>query len=317
MPITLTYSPLITQTPTLSVPDGDSATHCVHYSSFFIHHSSLSYTFSAKEKDSETGLSYFGSRYYSSDLSIWLSVDPMSDKYASLSPYVYCANNPVKLVDPNGEEIDWVERTIYGRKEIYYDRDVKSQSDVDRIYGSNSGVRHLTDGTKVGNGQYTVYNDNKANKYGVVKDANGNIVRNHKNIIYGRGFVLFAGVTDESLDPKTLHNNLMKTSYTGGNNPKSYNNEDNFEYKSRNLSEYFSMTHDQQYAAVGAEGLKGVFGTTDNWKADLQLAFSNAVTVPINPNPIDRARSMATAGLFAPIGLTKAAIRGVKKLFSR
>jgi len=47
----------------------------------------------------------FGSRYYSSDLSIWLSVDPMSDKYPSLSPYVYCADNPVKLVDPNGEEI--------------------------------------------------------------------------------------------------------------------------------------------------------------------------------------------------------------------
>ena len=68
-------------------------------------YSSLSYTFSAKEKDAETGLSYFGSRYYSSDLSLWLSVDPMSDKYPSLSPYVYCADNPVKLVDPNGEEI--------------------------------------------------------------------------------------------------------------------------------------------------------------------------------------------------------------------
>ena len=63
------------------------------------------YTFSAKERDAETGLSYFGARYYSSDLSIWLSVDPMSGKYPSLSPYVYCANNPVKLVDPNGEEI--------------------------------------------------------------------------------------------------------------------------------------------------------------------------------------------------------------------
>ena len=63
------------------------------------------FTFSAKERDSETGLSYFGSRYYSSDLSIWLSVDPMAAKYASLSPYVYCANNPVKLVDPNGEDI--------------------------------------------------------------------------------------------------------------------------------------------------------------------------------------------------------------------
>ncbi len=64
---------------------------------------SLIYSFSAKERDAETGLSYFGARYYSSDLSIWLSVDPMSGKYPSLSPYVYCADNPVRCVDPNGE----------------------------------------------------------------------------------------------------------------------------------------------------------------------------------------------------------------------
>ena len=60
------------------------------------------HTFSAKEKDTETGFSYFGSRYYSSDLSIWLSVDPMSDKYPSTSPYVYCRNNPIILIDPDG-----------------------------------------------------------------------------------------------------------------------------------------------------------------------------------------------------------------------
>ena len=46
-------------------------------------------------------------RHYNSDLSIWLSVDPMSDKYPSMSPYTYCANNPVRLVDPDGRE--WVD----------------------------------------------------------------------------------------------------------------------------------------------------------------------------------------------------------------
>ena len=63
------------------------------------------YTFSGKERDSETGYSYFGARYYHPDLSIWLSVDPMSDKYPNLTPHNYCANNPVKLIDPNGMEI--------------------------------------------------------------------------------------------------------------------------------------------------------------------------------------------------------------------
>ena len=44
--------------------------------------------------------------YYNSDLSLWLSVDPLSDKYPSLSPYNYCVWNPLKIVDPNGTELD-------------------------------------------------------------------------------------------------------------------------------------------------------------------------------------------------------------------
>jgi len=61
------------------------------------------YTFSGKEKDAETGYSYFGQRFYDSQLSLWLSVDPMSDKYPSLSPYTYCANNPIRIIDPSGD----------------------------------------------------------------------------------------------------------------------------------------------------------------------------------------------------------------------
>lgn len=65
-----------------------------------------SFTFTGKERDEETGYSYFGARYYDSDLSgLFLSVDPMSNKYPSISPYAYCVWNPVKLVDPDGNEI--------------------------------------------------------------------------------------------------------------------------------------------------------------------------------------------------------------------
>ena len=63
------------------------------------------YKFNGKEKDDETGYSYYGARYYTDRLSIWLSVDPLADKYPHLSPYAYCADNPVMLVDPDGR--DW------------------------------------------------------------------------------------------------------------------------------------------------------------------------------------------------------------------
>ncbi len=63
------------------------------------------FRFTGKERDAETGYDYFGARYYSSSLGIWLSVDPMSDKYPSLSPYVYCADNPMRIADKEGMEL--------------------------------------------------------------------------------------------------------------------------------------------------------------------------------------------------------------------
>ncbi len=58
-------------------------------------------SFTGKEKDEETGYGYFGARYMDHDLmTLWLSVDPMAEKYPSISPYAYCAWNPVHLDPP-------------------------------------------------------------------------------------------------------------------------------------------------------------------------------------------------------------------------
>jgi RHS repeat-associated protein len=64
------------------------------------------YKFNGKEKDQETGYNNYGARYYYDWASIWLSVDPMSDKYPHVTNYIYCSNNPVMVVDPNGED-EW------------------------------------------------------------------------------------------------------------------------------------------------------------------------------------------------------------------
>ena len=49
--------------------------------------------------------SSLSAQYYNSDLSIWISVDPLVDKYPNLSPYTYCANNPVRIFDEDGRDI--------------------------------------------------------------------------------------------------------------------------------------------------------------------------------------------------------------------
>ncbi len=55
-----------------------------------------------KELDEETGLYYYGARYYDPKISLWLSVDPLAEKYPGMSPYVYTYANPLKFEDPTG-----------------------------------------------------------------------------------------------------------------------------------------------------------------------------------------------------------------------
>ena len=47
----------------------------------------------------------YGARDYYSAIGRFTVVDPFAEKYAHISPYTYCANNPIKYVDPDGREI--------------------------------------------------------------------------------------------------------------------------------------------------------------------------------------------------------------------
>ena len=59
------------------------------------------YRYHGKERDAETGLYYFGARYYVPWLGRWISPDPAGAD-ADLNLYVYVKNNPVTLSDPSG-----------------------------------------------------------------------------------------------------------------------------------------------------------------------------------------------------------------------
>lgn len=64
----------------------------------------MPYLFNGKELDYETGLYYYGARYYDPKTALWLNTDPLAEKYPNVSPYTYTLNNPIKYIDPDGRE---------------------------------------------------------------------------------------------------------------------------------------------------------------------------------------------------------------------
>ena len=64
------------------------------------------YKYNGKEFDNKKGLNWYdyGARHYDAALGRFTTNDPLAEKYYSMSPYTYCADNPVKFIDPNGME---------------------------------------------------------------------------------------------------------------------------------------------------------------------------------------------------------------------
>ena len=99
-----------------------------------------------EDQTPDFGTSYtdFGARQYSPAIRRWMTPDPMSEKYYGMSPYVFCADNPVNFVDPDGEA--W---------ETFWD-----------LASLGAGVKSLTENIKAGN-----VGDAILDGIGVVADA--------------------------------------------------------------------------------------------------------------------------------------------------
>jgi RHS repeat-associated protein len=76
------------------------------------------YKYVGKERDEETGLYYYGARYYAAWLCRFVSVDSLQHKYPHYTPYQYAGNKPVSYID-----LDGLEETEAANKlpKLYYD----------------------------------------------------------------------------------------------------------------------------------------------------------------------------------------------------
>ena len=72
--------------------------------------SNQAYKYNGKELDRMHGLDWYdhGARNYDAALPVWTTMDPLAEEYYDLSPYTYCAGNPIACRDENGEWINFV-----------------------------------------------------------------------------------------------------------------------------------------------------------------------------------------------------------------
>ena len=104
------------------------------------------YMFGGKELVSMHGLNEydFTGRWQYSIIPSFTSMDPLCEKYYSVSPYVYCLNNPLKYVDPDGKQVIPVPAPVPIPLPIYYPpHQTSTISDQDIIRAVNSGVEGI------------------------------------------------------------------------------------------------------------------------------------------------------------------------------
>mgnify|MGYP001045950949 CR=1 FL=1 len=143
------------------------------------------YLFNAKEFDEETGMYYYGARYYDPRLALWISTDPLQGMKPNMSSYSFSSNNPVNYIDPDGRADFMDENKVIGND------------------GKNDGKLFVlkTDKTEFSNNNYSVPASglskqarNSAKKF--VKDNSGNSEAFDNNSSIYDNFVEIQGSSD-------------------------------------------------------------------------------------------------------------------------
>ena len=172
------------------------------------------YLFNAKEFDEETGLYYYGARYYDPRLSLWVSVDPISNYDPSNSEnyldgehnngiynpynlfcYGYCYQNPIRLTDPNGKQVDFIDFVPFvgSGRDVY--RGIRDGNLVTFFVGAGGvvldavtfGSGSFVKGAIKGGGKILLEGGSKSKKTSELS----NFENEMSNRAWGCGFILF------------------------------------------------------------------------------------------------------------------------------
>jgi RHS repeat-associated protein len=135
------------------------------------------YKFGGKELDAMHGLNWadFDSRYYDGIVPRFTTPDPLAEKHYSISPYAYCANNPVNAIDPTGE--DYI---------IYIDLETKRITVTATYYAATQDLKSAEKAAEDWNNQSDqfFYKTRNGNKFKVNFDITVSEVKTDANLSF-------------------------------------------------------------------------------------------------------------------------------------
>jgi len=191
------------------------------------HSSSFSspYLFNGKELDRETNLSYYGARYLDMKTSLWLNIDPLAEKYPNESPYIYCGNNPIAFIDPDG-----MDRIYSSSGRFIKDTGIGSKIMVQTKYGLRylSGLDYESKGTRMAVSKVIAYEAHlrgNTGYYGVrnMEEEDTGAYTNSANTVWTNTKQLSKGAYDDYNDlGSTIDHEANLTFGHKGENRKNY-----------------------------------------------------------------------------------------------
>ncbi|BDD02416.1 RHS repeat-associated core domain-containing protein [Persicobacter psychrovividus] len=126
-------------------------------------------------RQAKTGLYYYGARYYDAQIGRFFTQDRFAEKYLDFTPYQYGANNPIKIIDVNG---DWIHiihdgnNYQYRNGNLYRYNKENGKFDIEDelkegsfLTGIVQGLDDLATKTQVGEGLVEFFANSKRHAY--------------------------------------------------------------------------------------------------------------------------------------------------------
>ncbi len=256
------------------------------------------YKFGGKELDAMYGLhTYdFHARTLIPDLCRFDRPDPLAEKYPHLSPYLFCANDPINNTDPTG--MDWISATYDDDTFFFWDERITSQADITKHYGSENEISYLGENGVI----FQLNEDGSSTGFSLFKD--GSIAINGQDFHgeYDKGGL---HIGNTNIVPTDQISANWYGSYLGNTNPQSAQSY-SYAVPPTNALDYAAFCHDRAYDIYGATGVGGAILNTDVAKADMDLAKAAFYDYAANWSLSKRSFvGLHTAALFNVIGLMK------------